>query len=237
MGAIVRLLPRLFLLGLAAGALLVLADRARDAHAQAPHPPTAPPALSPPRVPDAPDTPDVDAGTVTGAVGALPAVPTVAPPEPLLPQLPELPQLPDVPGLPDVPQVPEVPELPAPRQAPDGVLGLSAAPAPIAPSPSAAPRRPSSAPEAEPPPAGVASTEASGVPAGLDTDVVAARAPPRVTPSRHPCPDGETSEPTDADQAACLASGVDDANRGGESFDEPCSRASALLRDPLLRPD
>jgi hypothetical protein len=290
MGTIVRLLPRLCLLGVAAGAILILAERAQDAHAQehqpgphahapaapelppvftdhprgphvatpapaitlsvplisvpvveAPAPP-APRALSPPHVPDAPDTPNVDARTVTGAVGTRPEVPPIGQPEPLLPELPELPELPglpELPQLPDVPLLPEVRELSAPLSPSEGVLGLSASPPSIATAPTAAPDRAATALAAAPAPAPVASTDAGGMPARLDIDVVSPRAPPSETPppARHPCPDGQTPEPIDADQAGFLSSGVDDAKPAAESFDAALSCASALLRDPLLRPD
>lgn len=278
MGTIVRLLPRVCLLGVAAGAILILAERARDAHADVPSPPSvtapalpdlatapvvtgavplipavetpmppAPRALSPPPVPDAPVAPVIDPSTVTGAVHALPDVPPVAPPAPLLPELPELaglpdvpllPELPALPQLPDVPLLPEVPELPAPSPPSEGVLGLSASPGSIAPAPTAAPGRAATAPAAGPAPAPVASTDAGGTPARLDTDVVAPRAPPTETPpARHPCPDGQTPELTDADQAGYLLSGVNDAKPDAEPFDAARSCASALLRDPLVRPD
>ena len=274
-------------MGVAAAALFVLAERAQDAHADAPAPPDLPlptaPDLRPltpearslprPHLPEpftaiapaaptiaapplpvvvlpAPRAPEVvgaDPSTVTGAVHAQPPV---APPEPLvpappelpplpeppdLPDLPELPELPELPDVPDVLPLPEVPELPAPTEPADAVLGFTA-PRPASPAP-AVPVRASFATSALAP-AHVGSSDTGAMTAGLDNDAVAARAPPSDTPpSRHPCPDGETPQPTDADQAGFLSSGVADTNSGAESFRQARSCAPVLLRDPLLRPD
>jgi hypothetical protein len=253
MGTIVRLLPRLLLLGVAGAALLILADRAQEANAQAPAPPSVanlPPDLPPGHAPalheqlpitsSAPPTIPVTLPAASSArsLADLPVLPAV-------PGLPDLPDLPDLPPLPDLPTAPRLPDLPitssaspTPTTLADGVLGLGGAPKPAVPAATDAPFRAPSAPTDRLSPASVPSTDAGAIPAGRDIEVVAARAPPNETaPAPHPCPDGSTPHSTDGDQAGFLLSGVDDASTGAQSFDAARSCASALPRDPLLRPD
>src|SRR5947209_8366193 len=179
MRTIVRVLPRLVLLGVAGGALLVLAERAQEAHAQASDPPAAP---------------------------ASPSVPS--------------------------------PELPDPAIPLDGVLELSAAPAPATPVPADALDRAPSVPVAGPAPSRV-ELAATGEPlAGIDVGFLPARGPPTEAPgSPHPCPGGGSPHPTPADPAAHLSPGVDRASRRTGLLADARVYASTLLRDPLLRPD
>jgi hypothetical protein len=242
METIVRLLPRIILLGVAGAALLILAEYAQEAHAQAPAPPgvaNGPPDLPPGHasaVPEQLTTASLVPPTAP-AIAAAPPIALSAPPitlsaPPMLPAVPDLPVLPAVPelrSLPDLPTAPGLPDLPTAPGLPD---------LPAVPVPSDAPFHAPSAPTDAPTPASVPSTDAWGMPAGLDIDVVAARAAPNETPpARDACPDGSTPQSTDAEQAGFLSSGVDDANPGAQSFDAARSSASALPRDPLLRPD
>src|SRR5438477_633425 len=138
MRTIVRVLPRLVLLGVAGGALLVLAERAQEAHAQASDPPAT--------------------------------------------ELPELPELPD-------------PAIPL-----DGVLGLSAAPAPATPVPADALDRAPSVPVAGTAPSRVEFAETGEPLAGIDVGFPPARCPPTEAPgSPHPCPGGGSPHLTRAD--------------------------------------
>jgi hypothetical protein len=227
MRAFVRLLPRLLLLGVAAAALLVLAERERSAHADTlrplptPAPPAAAPAALAPRpVLPAPALPSAPVPTtLTGAAGPLSGVPEVAPPEPLLP---------------DLPPVPEVPDVPTTL---DRVLELGAAPAPAAPAAVNAPdRAPSTLAEPasarlDPPPVG-------GIVDGLGVGVEPARSPPADAPgSPHPCPGGGSPHPTPTDAAAFPDPTTDDASRRVGLLAEARADASTLLGDPLLRPD
>jgi len=231
----------------------VLAERAQDAQAQttdppavpavpsvpppdlppvtAPPPPPAlppapepalPPAPSPPPAiplpaPPAPTVPGIDPGGVTGTVGPLPDVPEVSAPEATLPELPEVP-------------VPAVPL--------ETVLDLRAAPAPATPAPMNAPDRAPSVPVPDPAPSRVVMLETGGLLAGIDFGFPPARGPPADAPgSPHPCPGGGSTHPTRPDQAALLPPGADDASRRAGLHAEARTYASALLRDPLLRPD
>ena len=274
------------MLGVAGGALLVLAERAQDAQAQTIDPPaaptvpavpppdlppvSAPPAPSPPPVPGlalppapspppalplpappaltipavaapevpapvppvvvpapdvpgapaAPDIPGIDPGRVTGPVGPLPDVPEVSPPEATLPELPELPEVPD----------PTVPL--------GTVLDLSVTPAPAAPAPVNAPDRAPPVSVPDPAPSRAVVVETGGPLAGTDFGFPPARGPPADVPgSPRPCPGGGSTHPTRADPAALLSPGADDASRQAGLLAEARAYASALLRDPLLRPD
>jgi hypothetical protein len=150
-------------------------------------------------------------------VGPLPDVPEVSPPDPALPDLSELPD----------------PALPL-----DGVLELSAAPAPAAPAPADALDRAPSVPVADPAPSRVELVEVGELLAGIDVGFPPARAPPTETPgSPHPCPGGGSPHPTRADPAAYLSPGADHASRRAGLLAEARVYASTLLRDPLLRPD
>jgi hypothetical protein len=150
-------------------------------------------------------------------VGPLPDVPEVSPPDPALPDLSELPD----------------PALPL-----DGVLELSAAPAPAAPAPADALDRAPSVPVADPAPSRVELVEVGEQLAGIDIGFPPARAPPSETPgSPHPCPGGGSPHPTRADPAAYLSPGADHASRRAGLLAEARVYASTLLRDPLLRPD
>lgn len=127
MRTFVRLLLRLLFVGVAAAALLALAERGRSAHADAlppittptlpaapaPSPPTTPSLPAPPPLP-APPTPPVTAPTApappslpaptlpSSPVPALPALPSVDAPAPPAAPTPALPGVPDVPGAPTV---------------------------------------------------------------------------------------------------------------------------------------
>ncbi len=211
------------MLGVAGGALLVLAERAQDAPAQtidplaAPTIPPVPPPALPLPAPSAPTIPGIDPGGVTGTVGPLPDVPEVPPPEATLPALPELPD----------------PTIPL-----NGVLDLSAAPAPAAPVPPDALDRAPSVPVPDPARSRVVLAETGGLLAGIDFGVPAARGPPTDAPgSPHPCPGGGSTHPTRADPAVLLPPGADEASRQAGLRAEARAYASALLRDPLLRPD
>ena len=127
MRAFVRLLPRLLFLGVAAAALLVLAERERSAHADALPPITTPeaPSLPPVTTPSVPAPPPVTPPSPPPApsLPALPAPPVPIPPPSSLP----VPALPDVPAPapPDLPGVPAAPEVPgAPAVDPDGVTRI-----------------------------------------------------------------------------------------------------------------
>src|SRR5207248_9053362 len=87
MRTIVRVLPRLVLVGVAGGALLVLAGRAQEAHAQASDPPAAP---------AWPSVPSADLPPVT-------TPPPTTPPAPAPPPVPEAPSPPTVSSPPAVP--------------------------------------------------------------------------------------------------------------------------------------
>ena len=297
MRTIVRVLPRLVLLGVAGGALLVLAERAQEAHAQASDPPaapaspsvpsadlppvttpppTTPPAPAPPPVPEAPappptvppavpvPTPTAPTTPAIPGVTAVPEVPAPGPaPVPSAPDIPGVPAAPGIPGIdtgrvvgplpnvpdvPDVPEVPEVstpatelpelPELPDPAIPPDGVLGLSAAPAPATPVPADALDRAPSVPVAGTAPSRVEFAETGEPLAGIDVGFPPARGPPTEAPgSPHPCPGGGSPHLTRADPAAYLSPGVDRASRRTGLLADARVYASTLLRDPLLRPD
>ncbi len=279
MRTFVRLLPRLLLLGVAAAALLVLAERERSAHADAlppitppelptvpPPPPVAPPTLpEPPALPPvtAPAPPVVPSITVPVPPISTPAPPTVppgglpAPAEPDPPAAPDVPAGPGVPGidpgpltgivgpLPDVPEVstpepllPELPEIPDPAIPLPGVLDLLSAPAPTAPLPADAPGLAPSVPVPGPAPSRVDPTEIGGSIVGIEVGVVTARAPPTEVPgSPRPCPGGGSPRPTRTDPAAFPAPGTVEATRRAGLLAEARAYASALLRDPLLRPD
>jgi hypothetical protein len=183
----------------------------------APVPTVVLPAPDVPGAPTAPGLPGIDPGGVTGTVGPLPDVPEVPAPEATLPELPELPD-------------PTVPL--------EGVLDLSAAPAPVAPAPVNSPDRAPSVPVPDPAPSRVALVETGGLFAGFDIGSPPARAPPTDPPgSPHPCPGGGSTHSTRADPAAFLPPGADDASRRAGLLAEARAYASALLRDPLLRPD
>ena len=182
-----------------------------------PVPPAVPSAPEVPGVPTAPRVPGIDAGGVAGNVGPLPDVPEVSPPDPALPDLSELPN----------------PAIPL-----DGVLELSAAPAPAAPVPADALDRAPSVPVADPAPSRVELVETGELLAGIDVGFPPARAPPIGTPGPpHPCPGGGSSHPTRADPVAYLSPGADHASRRAGLLAEARVYASTLLRDPLLRPD
>ncbi|HKH25858.1 MAG TPA: hypothetical protein VKB11_01840 [Acidimicrobiia bacterium] len=291
MRTIVRVLPRLVVLGAAGGALLVLAQRAQDANAQVPDPPAVPsvpaPDLPPVGAPPVPELPPVPAPTLPPAPDLPPApavppsLPLPAPPVPTVPAVPapELPgipspALPDAPGtpappavpgfdpgdvtgavapLPEVPAVsppdaslaelpepPDLPELPDPAAPLDGVLELTAAPIPAPPGRADSPARAPSTPVADPAPsrAGITGTGTDGAIGGVDVGFAPARAPPTEVPgSPHPCPGGGSTQPTRADPAAFLPPGADAASRRAGLLAEARAYASALIRDPLLRPD
>ena len=282
------------LLGVAGGALLVLAERAQAAHAQTPDPPaapaspsvpapdlppvttpppTTPPAPAPPPVPEPPPPPappTVPLPTSTApTTPALPGVPSGTLPEVPAPGLPVVPSAlqpaavpvaPGVPGidagrtvgavgnggaLPDVPEVspteaafPDLSELPDPAIPLNGVLDLSAAPAPAAPVPTDALDRAPSVPVAQPAPSHVELAETGELLQGSDFGFAPARAPPTDPPgSPHPSPGGASPHPTRADPAAYLSPGADQAARRAGLLAEARVYASTLLRDPLLRPD
>jgi hypothetical protein len=129
MRAFVRLLPRLLFLAVAAAALLVLAERARSAHADALPPITAPappeaPSLSPTPLPSLPAPPPVTPPSLS-APSPLPALPS--PPVLTAPTLPGVivPALPGVPTPPDLTGAPAAPEVPgAPAVDPESVTGI-----------------------------------------------------------------------------------------------------------------
>ena len=267
------------MLGVAGGALLVLAERAQDAQAQTIDPPVAPtipplPPLDLPPVsaPPAPEPPPVPAPALPQAPNVPPALPLPAPPVPTAPAVavpevpapvpPVVPPAPDVPGapaagipgidphhvtgtvgpLPDVPEVspPEatLPELPNPAVPLDGLLDLSAAPPSAAPAPVNAPDLAPSAPVADTAPSRFVLIETGGLLAGIDFGVPPARGPPADVPgSPRPCPGGGSTHPTRADPAALLPTGADDASRQAGLLVEARAFESALLLDPLLRPD
>jgi hypothetical protein len=270
------------MLGVAGGALLVLAERAQDAEAQtvdpplAPTIPTVPEDLPPVTVPPAPAPPPVHAPALPTAPNVPPAlplparvaptVPAAAIPEVPAPVPPVVPPAPDVHGAPtapgirgidphrvsgtvgpltDVPEVstpeatlPELPELPNPAVPLDGLLDLSAAPPSAAPAPVNAPDLAPSAPVADTAPSRFVSIETGGVLAGIDSGSPPARGPPSDAPgSPHRCPGGGSTHPTRADPAALLPPGADDASRQAGLLAEARGFASALLLDPLLRPD
>jgi len=186
----------------------------------APAPPVLAPAPDVPGAPAAPDIPGIDPGGVTGTVGPLPAVPEVSPPDATLPELPQLPGLPD------------------PAGPLDGLLDLSAAPPTAAPSPVNPPDLAPSVTVPDPAPSRVAVFETGGLFAGIDVGFPPARAPPPdAGGSPHPCPGGGSTHPTRADPAALLPPGADDASRRAGPLAEARAYASAVLRDPLLRPD
>jgi hypothetical protein len=267
------------MLGVAGGALLVLAERAQDAQAQTLDPPaaptisavppldlppvTAPPTPAPPPVPEPalPPTPNVPPALPLPAP-TLPTAPAVAAPEVPAPMPPVVLPAPDVPGapappgipgidpgtvgpLPEVPEVPapeatlpELPELPDPAVPLNGLLDLSAAPPLAAPAPVNAPDLAPSVTVPDPAPSRIAFVETGGLFAGIDVGFPPARAPPPDAPgSPHPCPGGGSTHPTRADPAAFLPPGADDASRRAGLLAEARAYASALLRDPLLRPD
>ena len=291
MRTIVRVLPRLVLLGVAGGVLLVLAERAQAAHAQTPDPPaapaspsvpapdlppvttpppTTPPAPAPPPVPEPPPPPappTVPLPTSTApTTPALPGVPSGTLPEvpaPGLPVVPSAPQPPAVPVAPGVPGIdagrtvgavgnggalpevspteaafPDLSELPDPAIPLNGVLDLSAAPAPAAPVPTDALDRAPSVPVAQPAPSHVELAETGELLQGSDFGFAPARAPPTDPPgSPHPSPGGASPHPTRGDPAAYLSPGADQAARRAGLLAEARVYASTLLRDPLLRPD
>src|SRR5438445_235084 len=110
MRTIVRVLPRLVMLGVAGGALLVLAERAQDAHAQVPEPPA---------VPGSPSIPSVDLPPVTTPPPTTPPAP--APPPVPSPSLPPAPTVPPAPALPPSVPLPAMPALPgSPHPGPGG---------------------------------------------------------------------------------------------------------------------
>jgi hypothetical protein len=240
MRAFVRLLPRLLLLGVAAAALLVLAERERSAHAEVlppvttPEPPAAPPVPTLPTLPSvdapAPPAPLVpapaaapDPGSLTGAVGPLPDVPEVAPPESLLPDLPALPALPDVPDV---------------RMTLDRLLELGAAPAPDPPAAANVPAGVPSTLLADPVSAPFDPSEPGGFAVGAGIDVTVARAPPAQAPgSPHPCPGGGSPHPTQTDAAAPPEPAASAAPRRAGSRTDARACATTVLCDPLLRPD
>jgi hypothetical protein len=278
MRTIVRLLPRLLVLGVAAGALFLVLDRARPAHAvdppvggdtiglpPAPELPAVPapaPAPSIPPPPQAPTLPEVPApalpvvatapgGLVPGSPPPLPPAPPGGPtvPTPVWPAAPEVPgvdlakvtralgPLPEVPSL--VALAPELTELPAlPDEAPPlkGLLDLVAAPPAAPPSPVFADSAPAApAPELD------ASRVGLSDPRWLDLVLGEGRAPARAPPTQrpsplHPCPSGATSRGC-ADPARLLPPGADDAARRAGLFADARAYVSALLFDPLLRPD
>jgi hypothetical protein len=273
------------MLGVAGGALLVLAERAQDAQAQTLDPPaaptisavppldlppvTAPPTPAPPPVPEPalPPTPNVPPALPlpaptfpTPPAVAAPEVPGPVPPVVLpSPDVPGAPAAPGIPGidpgrvngtvgpLPDVPEVPapapeatlpDLPELPDPAVPLDGLLDLSAAPPPAAPAPANAPDVAPSVTVPDAAPSRIALVEARGLFADIDIGSPPARGPPTDAPgSPHPCPGGGSTHPTRADPAALLPPGADDASRRAGLLAEARAYASALLRDPLLRPD
>jgi hypothetical protein len=150
-------------------------------------------------------------------VGPLPDVPEVSPPEAALSDLAEL----------------TAPVIPL-----NGVLDLSAAPAPAPSAPPDALDRAPSVPAADPAPSRVELAETAELLAGIDVGFPPARGPPTETPgSPHPCPGGGSPHPTRADPAAYLSPGVDHASRRAGMLAEARAYASTLLRDPLLRPD
>jgi hypothetical protein len=180
----------------------------------APVPPVVPPAPDVPGAPAAPGIPGLDPHHVTGTVGPLPDVPEVSPPDATLPELPD----------------PVVPL--------DGLLDLSAAPPPAAPAPVNAPDLAPSVTVPDAARSRIALVETAGRLAGIDIGLPPARAPPPDAPgSPHPCPGGGSTHPTRADPAGLLPPGTDDASRRAGLLAEARAYASALLRDPLLRPD
>ncbi len=121
MRTIVRLLPRLVMLGIAAGALFFVLDRVRPAHAV--DPPVGEDAIPEPPAADLPAPPPPTAPSVS----APPTVPLPAVPAPFLPTPPALPAVPAVPAVPDG----LVPGITAPAPAvPDGLVPAAPAPAP-----------------------------------------------------------------------------------------------------------
>jgi len=153
-----------------------------------------------------------------------------------------LPNVPDVPGVPEVSApaaaLPDLPELPDPAIPLDGVLELSAAPAPAAPVPADALDRAPSVPVADPAPSRVELAETGELLAGIDVGFPPARGPPIEAPgSPHPCPGGGSPHPTRADPVAYLSPGADHASRRAALLADARVYASTLLRDPLLRPD
>jgi hypothetical protein len=183
----------------------------------APGLPVVPSAPQPPAVPVAPGVPGIDAGRTVGAVGNGGALPEVSPTEAAFPDLSELPD----------------PAIPL-----NGVLDLSAAPAPAAPVPTDALDRAPSVPVAQPAPSHVELAETVELLQGSDFGFAPARAPPTDPPgSPHPSPGGGSPHPTRADPAAYLSPGADQAARRAGLLAEARVYASTLLRDPLLRPD
>src|SRR2546421_451400 len=173
MRTIVRVLPRWVLLGVAGGALLVLAERAQDADAQTLDPIAAP------------TVPAVELPPVT-------TPPATTPPAPALPPAPELPPIapPTIPI--PAPTAPTTPAIPL-----DGVLGLSAAPAPAAPVPADALDRAPSVPVADPAPSRVELVETGELLPAIGVGFPPARAPPSDVPgSPHQCPGGGSPHPT-----------------------------------------
>ena len=144
--------------------------------------------------------------------------------------------------MPEVPApeatLPQLPKLPDPVVPLERVLDLTAAPAPVAPPPANAPDLAPSVPVPDPAPSHVALVGTGGLFADIDIGSPPARAPPIGAPgSPHPCPGGGSTHPTRPDPAALLPPGADDASRQAGLLAEARAYASALLFDPLLRPD
>jgi len=188
------------------------------------------PAPGPAPVPSGPDILGAPAVPGTPVMHAGRVVATVAP-------LPNLPNVPDVPEVSPDAALRDLPELPDPAIALDGVLELSAAPAPAVPVAADALDRAPSVPVADPAPSRVELAETGEPLAGIEVGFPPARDPPTEAPgSLHPCPGGGSLHPTRADTAAYLSSGADHASRRAELPADARVYASTLLRDPLLRP-
>ena len=121
----------------------------------------------------------------------------------------------------------------------EGLLGRTESPAPqVAPAPVNALDGAPSVPAPDPAPSRVAPVEPGGFLPAVDFGFPAARGPPRDAPgSPHPSPSGGSTHSTRTEPAALLPPGADAASRRAGLLGEARAYASALLRDPLVRPD
>jgi hypothetical protein len=244
MGTFVRLLPRLLFLGVAAAALLVLAERERSAHADALPPVSTPvaPAPPPPTTPQLPTPPPVPVPALlpVPVPPTVPPVPAPAPPGLPVPAPPEFPAAPGVPGAPGVPPVDPV-----------GVTGIVG---PLPGVPEVAPPEPL-LPDVAPVP------EVPAVPVPLDRILELGATPAPDAPAPANAPElagfallaGPASSHLDPRTGNVLGGvdvgfsptrapptevpGTDDASRRAGLLAEAPAYASTSLRDPLLRPD